>query len=178
MSHSKKIFGFIAAIGLVLTLASCGSSSTTNAISANAASWTKSDLTEFENGCLNSEDSPTKAVCKCVTSELTNAYSKTDWKIAVDEMNKSGIATQVYMDSWTICENKFGSVGSGSAPDGPTESQQKQANYPTCVQVLAPGNSGLSLADNDTELGRPDGQPGYCILPNSGGEKYYYQGRR
>jgi hypothetical protein len=177
MSHTKKIFGFIAATALVLTLVSCGSSSTTNAISANAASWNQQDKDDLTNGCLDWENGPSKVLCECFTTSISNVYSSSEFKVASEQMDKNGKPTQAYLDSWNNCDKKFGAAGD-SVADGPSESQKQQASYPTCVQVLAPGNSGLSLADNDTELGRPDRQPGYCILPNSGGEKYYYQGRR
>ena len=176
MNRHKKALVILSLLGLSLLLVSCGSSSSSNATSVNAASWKSDDLTQLKNGCLDSEGAQTNAVCECFTTGISNGYSKSEWKIALAEMSKSGKATQVYMDTWSNCDNKFGSVGS-SAPDGPTTSQQHQSNFPPCVQVLAPGNSGLSLNDNQHELGRGDGQAGYCILPNSGGEKYYYQGR-
>jgi hypothetical protein len=57
----------------------------------------------------------------------------------------------------------FGLKGCGSSSD-----------YPPCVNVN--GMAGLVVGAQQ-ELGREDGQAGYCILPNSGGEKYYYSGR-
>ena len=177
MHRSKKFFGFIAVISIVLSLTSCSSSSSSNATSANAASWNQQDRDSLTNGCLDWENGPSKVLCECFTTSISNVYSSSEFKAVSEQMNQTGKPTQAYLDSWTNCDKKFGTAGE-SVADGPTDSQQQQANYPTCVQVLAPGNSGLSLADNDTELGRPDRQPGYCILPNSGGEKYYYQGRR
>jgi hypothetical protein len=176
MNRLKKVLVILSLIGSSLLLVSCGTSSSSKATSVNAASWNSDDLSQLKNGCLDSEGTPTKALCECFSTGISNAYSKSEWKIAIAQMQKTGQATQAYMDTWNNCDSKFGSVGS-SSPDGPSASQQKQSNFPPCVQVLAPGNSGLSLNDNQHELGRADGQAGYCILPNSGGEKYYYQGR-
>lgn len=177
MKNLRKFIGLFSVLVLSVTLVACGSSSSTEPVSTNAASWSKAQTDEITQGCMDSEGSPSRALCQCISLGISSTYSKTDWDAAYAVMSESGKATQAYEDIWNICDNKFGTVGD-NAPDGPTQSQQQQSNYPTCVQVLAPGNSGLSLADNDTELGRPDRQPGYCILPNSGGEKYYYQGRR
>jgi len=47
--------------------------------------------------------------------------------------------------------------------------------YPECKRVANTKNGGLSIAPG-WQWQRADGQIGYCILPNSGGEKYYYPG--
>jgi hypothetical protein len=172
-----KSVAVLASVALLsFTLSSCGTSSASDPVSVNAATWSTAEVNDFKNGCVDAEGSSSQAICDCLVKTVTNTYTKSEWDIAVAEMNKTGIATKVYMDSWTNCTDKFGTVGN-SSPGVAEEREQQQISYPTCIQVLARGNSGLSLADNDTELGRPDGQPGYCILPNSGGEKYYYQGR-
>jgi len=46
---------------------------------------------------------------------------------------------------------------------------------PECKRVANTKNGGLSIAPG-WQWQRADGQIGYCILPNSGGEKYYYPG--
>ncbi|MFM1985252.1 MAG: hypothetical protein RLZZ295_418 [Actinomycetota bacterium] len=177
MNRFRKLLISLALCGLTFTLASCGSSDSTVPVSVNAATWSNTETNEITQGCMDSEGSPSRTLCQCISTGITSAYSKSEWDQAYKVMSESGQATQAYMDVWNNCDVKFGTASDQPA-DGPTQEQLEQYNYPTCVQVLAPGNSGLSLADNDTELGRPDRQPGYCILPNSGGEKYYYQGRR
>jgi hypothetical protein len=177
MKYSRKLFWLTSALSLSMILAACGSSNSTEPVSVNAATWSNAETNEITQGCMDSEGSPSRTLCQCISTGITSAYSKSEWDQAYKVMSESGQATQAYMDVWNNCDVKFGTASDQPA-DGPTQEQLEQYDYPTCVQVLAPGNSGLSLADNDTELGRPDRQPGYCILPNSGGEKYYYQGRR
>jgi predicted RNA-binding Zn-ribbon protein involved in translation (DUF1610 family) len=47
--------------------------------------------------------------------------------------------------------------------------------YPECRRVANTKNGGLAIVPG-WQWQRADGQIGYCILPNSGGEKYYYPG--
>ena len=176
MKNLRMPIGLLLVLSFSVTLAACGSSNTTEPVSANAASWSTQDKDNLTNGCLDWQNEPSRTFCECFTSAVADAYSIDEFNDASELMNQTGKATKAYEEAWNVCDRKFGAVEE-TISEEETQPQQ-QANYPTCVQVLAPGNSGLSLADNDTELGRPDRQPGYCILPNSGGEKYYYQGRR
>ncbi len=175
----KKISSFSLVLLFLLSLAGCGSSGgdeVKNVPTVNSASWSKSQTDDITKGCMESEGSPSRILCECISSGISSTYTKDEWDKAYEVMSESGQATQAYMDIWSNCENKFGTAGDQAA-DGPTQDQLKQYDYPDCVQVLAPGNSGLTIRDNKRELGRADGMAGYCILPNSGGEKYYYQGR-
>jgi hypothetical protein len=176
MKNPRKFIGLLSVLILSVTLVACGSPNSTEPVSANAASWSTQDKDSLTNSCLDWQNEPSKTFCECFTSSVAEAYSIDEFKDASELMNQTGTATKAYEEAWNVCDRKFGAVEEAISEES-TQPEQ-QANYPTCVQVLAPGNSGLSLADNDTELGRPDRQPGYCILPNSGGEKYYYQGRR
>lgn len=172
-----KALKFLLVIGLASIVSACGSSKAENssAPASTGSSWSQAELASLTKECIDSESGISKAMCDCLTTEISSTYSDTEWKAVVEQMDQTGVATNAYMKIWSGCENKFGSAGSNE-PDGPSQNQT-QNSYPPCVQVLAPGNSGLSINDNQRELGRADGKPGYCILPNSGGEKYYYRGR-
>jgi hypothetical protein len=53
----------------------------------------------------------------------------------------------------------------------------KPAQYPTCNRVANTKDGGWAIVPG-FQWQRPDNKIGYCILPNSGGEKYYFPGLR
>lgn len=61
-------------------------------------------------------------------------------------------------------------AGSGITPD-------QSNSFPECQKLANTVQGGLKLDPyGGNHWGIQTGKPGYCILPNSGGEKYYYSG--
>jgi hypothetical protein len=170
------------AIGLVLLFlsTSCSASNESNEDSASGSAvpaatdlWNQESKDSIVAEC-KLDDSLSQGYCQCFAEEVSISYSSpSEWNLAWDQIDQTGVATNAFMRITDTCDDKFGSVGGSGSGEGETE----QASYPPCVQVLAPGNSGLKINDNRKVLGRADQQPGYCVLENSGGELYYYPGR-
>lgn len=135
--------------------------------STNPEAWSKADIEELRLGCLESEFR-SGIFCACYVDSVSKTYptkkeivNDSGWERTIERLISS-------------CESLEDGQNSNTNKPRPAE---QTPNYPPCEMVLAPGQSGLTINDNRRELGRSDGQPGYCILPNSGGEKYYYPGR-
>ncbi len=150
-----------------------GDSASGTAVPAATDVWTQESKDLIVSDCSR-EGSLSQAYCQCVADGVSVSYSSpAEWNVAWDQIDETGQATNAFMRITESCDDKFGTVG-GS---GSSELDGEQTNYPPCEQVLAPGNSGLTINDNRRVPGRADQQPGYCVLENSGGELYYYPGR-
>ena len=152
---------------------SSGDSTSSKDVPAASDVWDQESKDLIVEEC-KLDDSLSVAYCQCFADGVSVSYSSpSEWNVAWDQIDDTGQATNAFMRITESCDDKFGSVG-GSGSSG---EQEEQPSYPPCEQVLAPGNSGLTINDNKRVPGRADQQPGYCVLENSGGQLYYYPGR-
>ena len=176
----KRIRLFAIGLAFLFLTTACSASNDSSGDSASSKDVpAASDVWDQESKDLIVEeckldDSLSLAYCHCFADGVSVSYSSpSEWNVAWDQIDDTGQATNAFMRITESCDDKFGMVG-GAGSNG---DQEEQPSYPPCEQVLAPGNSGLTINDNKRVPGRADQQPGYCVLENSGGQLYYYPGR-
>ena len=176
----KRIHLFAIGLAFLFLTTACSASNGSSGDSASGKDVpAASDVWDQESKDLIVEeckldDSLSVAYCQCFADGVSVSYSSpSEWNVAWDQIDDTGQATNAFMRITESCDDKFGMVG-GAGSNG---DQEEQPSYPPCEQVLAPGNSGLTINDNKRVPGRADQQPGYCVLENSGGQLYYYPGR-
>ena len=120
-------------------------------------------------------------------SVLASEYLKKEFKISgyfycrnFVALDRSGedieMIYNVVVENYTDCliPNATPEADGGEISQSDSDVEKVEV-YPECKRVANTKHGGLAIAPG-WQWQRSDGQIGYCILPNSGGEKYYYPG--